>query len=436
MPTFHLYKALTTLGGPAIDLFLRHRQKRGKEDGERLGERLGHPGLPRPPGPLVWTHGASVGEAMALLPLVTALLARRPGLSVMLTTGSVTSARVVGPRLPQGAFHQFLPVDKPAAVRRFLDHWGPDLTLWTESEFWPNLLVAAAARGKPMVLLNGRVSDKSHASWMRHRRLAARMLGGFDLCLGQTDRDARRLADIGARRVDSLGNLKCAAPPAAADPEVLAGALDALDGRPRWLAASTHAGEEALAGRVHAALKDRLPGLLTVIVPRHPDRAAEVAAELTAQGLSVARRSEGWPGAGTDVLLGDTMGEMGLYYRLAPVVFMGKTLVKTGGQNPLEPALLDSALLWGPGMGNFADMALRLRAAGAAQEVADEAALAEAVADLLTDPERARAMAAAARRWAEGEGAVLDRVLGALAPYLDPLVPETPPESRARMTPR
>ncbi|MCF8479899.1 MAG: 3-deoxy-D-manno-octulosonic acid transferase [Rhodospirillum sp.] len=432
MPIFYLYRALTTLGGPAIDILLRHRQRHGKEDAIRLGERLGHPGLPRPRGPLVWTHGASVGEAKALLPLISALLRQRPGLSILLTTGTVTSARVVANALPEGAVHQFLPVDKPSAVRRFLEHWDPDLTLWSESDFWPNLLVAAGKRGKPMVLLNGRISDRSHVSWRRHRGLAKRMMAGFSLCLGQTDRDARRLAEMGAPRVDSLGNLKCAAPPDPADPTVLAQARAALGDRPRWLAASTHAGEEALAGRTHAALKARFPTLLTVIVPRHAERSESLAESLRAQGLTVTRRSEGWPGPETDILLGDTMGEMGLYYRLAPIVVMGKTLTKTGGQNPLEPALLDSALLWGPGMTNFAELALRLRAAGAAQEVADEAALTEAVNALLEYPDRAADMARAARLWAEGEGAVLERILETLAPYLDPLVPIPPHRPLAR----
>ncbi|WP_413207207.1 3-deoxy-D-manno-octulosonic acid transferase [Rhodospirillum sp. A1_3_36] len=426
MPIFYLYRALTTLGGPVIDVLLRHRQRRGKEDAVRLGERLGYPGLPRPPGPLVWTHGASVGEAKALLPLIKSILDQRPGLSVLLTTGTVTSARVVAEALPEGAFHQFLPVDKPAAVRRFLDHWSPDLTLWSESDFWPNLMVAAGQRNKPMVLLNGRISDRSHASWRRHRGLAKRMLSGFSLCLGQTDRDARRLAEMGAPQVACLGNLKCAAPPDPADPESLTQARAALGSRPRWLAASTHAGEEALAGRVHRALKTRFPNLLTIIVPRHPDRADGVAEELRGQGLSLARRSEGWPEPGTDIFLGDSMGEMGLYYRLSTIVVMGKTLVKMGGQNPLEPALLNSALLWGAGMTNFTDMALRLRAAGAAREVADEAKLTEVLGELLGRPDMVADMAKAGRLWAEGEGAVLGRVLNALSPYLDPLGPPTP----------
>jgi 3-deoxy-D-manno-octulosonic-acid transferase len=426
MPIFYLYRALTTLGGPVIDALLRHRQRRGKEDATRLRERLGYPGLPRPPGPLIWTHGASVGEAKALLPLIKSILDQRPGLSILLTTGTVTSARVVAAALPKGAFHQFLPVDKPAAVRRFLDHWSPDLTLWSESDFWPNLMVAAGKRNKPMVLLNGRISDRSHASWRRHRGLAKRMLSGFSLCLGQTDRDARRLAEMGAPHVACLGNLKCAAPPDQANPETLGLARAALGPRPRWLAASTHAGEEALAGRVHAALKTRFPNLLTVIVPRHPDRADGVAEGLRAQGLTLVRRSEGWPDPETDILLGDSMGEMGLYYRLSPIVVMGKTLTKTGGQNPLEPALLDSALLWGAGMTNFRDMALRLRAAGAAREVADEASLAVALGELLARPDIVADMAKAAHLWAEGEGAVLGRVLDALSPYLDPLGPPTP----------
>ncbi|MBK1675313.1 3-deoxy-D-manno-octulosonic acid transferase [Rhodospirillum rubrum] len=429
MSLYSFYRFLTVLGGPGIDLLLRYRRSRGKEDADRLGERLGEPGLARPVGPLVWLHGASVGEAKALVPLIARLRAERPRLGVLLTTGTVTSARVVGDHLPRGAIHQYLPVDKPGAVRRFLDHWTPDLMLWSESDFWPNLMVEAGARQIPMVLLNGRVSDRSYDSWRRHRRLIGRMLDGFALCLGQTEEDARRLADLGAAHTGCVGNLKFANPADPAEPRALAAALAALDDRPRWIAASTHPGEEVIAGRLHKSLKAKHPGLLTIVVPRHPHRAAEVAAELTALGLSVRRRSEGWPATTDDVLLGDTMGEMGLYLRLAPVVFMGKTLAKAGGQNPLEPALLESAVLWGPGMTNFGEIAARMQAVGAALTVADEAELGEKVSLLLTDAVARRRMARAARLWAEGERAVLDRVFGCLAPFLDALTPLAPTPS-------
>ncbi|GEO81707.1 3-deoxy-D-manno-octulosonic acid transferase [Pararhodospirillum oryzae] len=439
MVSFALYRLLTTLGGPAIALLLRRRLARGKEDPLRFNERLGVPGRPRPRGPLVWLHGASLGEAGALLPLIERLAALRPDLSFLLTTGTVSSARVMGERLPAPAFHQFLPVDTPAAARRFLDHWHPDLVLWSESDLWPNLLIEASRRAIPRVLLNGRMSPRSHATWRLGRPLASRMLEGFSLCLGQTEGDAARLADLGAPRTACLGNLKLAAPPPGVDEHLLAAARAAIGTRPLWLAASTHPGEEALIARVHQRLKARHPGLLSVIVPRHAERAPEIARALAAQGLEVGQRTSGWPTPATDIWIGDTMGEMGLYFRLAPVVVMGKTFPesgsRTGGQNPLEPALLDSALLWGPGMSNFTDIAQGLRTAGGAWEVANADALADALSTLLADPDQRARLAHAAHAWASGETAVLDRVVQALAPFLEALPAAGPRREAAGANP-
>ncbi|WP_041796034.1 3-deoxy-D-manno-octulosonic acid transferase [Pararhodospirillum photometricum] len=430
MPTLALYRLLTAASAPGIDAFLRRRLARGKEDPVRLGERQGIAGLPRPEGPLVWLHGASLGEAAALLPLMARLRTERPALHLLLTTGTVSSARVLAERLPEGAVHQFVPVDTPAAARRFLEHWRPDLILWSESDLWPNLLAEADRLGVPRVLLNGRLSARSHRAWALARPLVTRMLGGFALALGQTEADAQRLADLGAPRTAQLGNLKQAAPAPEVDLPALAEAQAALGARPTWLFASTHPGEEEVAARVHRALKARHPDLLTLVVPRHAERAPALAEALSAQGLRVGRRSQGWPAADTEIWLGDTMGEMGLYLRLAPLVVMGKTFPESGsrlgGQNPLEPAMLERAVLWGPGMTNFAEIAQTMIAHGAARAVADADELTLALDIFLTHPEQARAQASAARRWAEGERAVLDRVLAALAPFLDPLAPPLP----------
>jgi 3-deoxy-D-manno-octulosonic-acid transferase len=411
-----LYRALTVLGGPLIGLYLKRRMARGKEDPARFGERLGRPGLPRPEGRLVWLHAASVGESLSLLPLVERLVAR-PGWRVLMTTGTVTSARLMAERLPQGAVHQYVPVDRPAYARAFLDHWRPDLVLWAESDFWPNLLEAIRRRKLPLVLVQGRISPRSFAGWQRARGFIGRMLSGFTLCLGQTPGDARRLAALGARKVNCLGNLKMAVPPLPADDDALDCLRAALGDRPLWLAASTHAGEEALAARIHRALAGRFPGLLTVIVPRHPERGGAIAAELAAADLRVGLRSAGAMPDG-DVYVADTMGELGLFYRLAPVVFVGKSLIASGGQNPFEPARLGAAVLFGPHMDNFPDMAPAMVAAGAATQVADETALTEAVAALLADPALLAARRAAASAWAESEAGVLDAVVGALSPLL------------------
>ncbi len=415
-----LYRSVTTVGGPLIRLYLARRMARGKEDPDRFDERLGRPSRPRPDGPLVWVHAASVGESISMLPLVARLRRDRPAMGVLMTTGTVTSARILEDRLPDGAVHQYVPVDRRSYVRRFLDHWRPDLVLWAESEFWPNLVCEPAGRGIPLVLVNGRISPRSFAGWRRLPRSIARLLAGFALCLGQTEADAERLTVLGAPRAKCVGNLKFAAAPLPADGAELEALGAAMDGRPRWLAASTHAGEEEAAGRVHARLAADRPDLLTIVVPRHAERGGAVAAALAHSGLAVARRAAGQPvAAGTQVYVADTMGELGLFYRLADVVFIGKSLLASGGQNPLEPAHLDCAIVHGPDMSNFEDIARRMAAADASETVADEAALAAAVGRLLDDPAACRRRARAARDFAAAESGVLDATLDELAPYLD-----------------
>lgn len=415
-----LYRGLTTLGGPVIDLYLNRRRAAGKEDPLRFPERRGHASLRRPSGPLVWVHAASVGESLSMLPLLRHLRETRPGLTVLLTTGTVTSARMMADRLPEGCLHQYVPVDRIHFVRRFLDHWQPDLVLWAESEFWPNMITEIGRRRLPLVLLNGRVSDRSFRSWQRFRRLIATLLGAFTLCLGQTADDADRLRQLGARTCDCLGNLKFAAPPLPADEETLIRLRRLIGDRPVWLAASTHAGEEAMAARLHLALAERHPGLLTVVIPRHAHRGDEVRAEVEAEGLRVAQRSRGeMPDAGIDLYLADTMGEMGLFCRLAPVVFIGKSLIGQGGQNPLEAARLGCAVVMGPHMDNFAEMTRRMVTGGAALQVGSEGELTLTVDRLLRDPQERRPLADRGHDFATQEMVVLERVLDRLAPLLD-----------------
>mgnify|MGYP003648819172 FL=1 len=417
-----LYRFLTALGAPLIHIYLGRRIKAGKEDPHRFNERLGRAALARPDGPLIWLHGASVGEAMSLLTLIDRLKTAVPAANILVTTGTVTSARMLADRLPRGAVHQYVPVDRMAYVRRFLDHWRPDLTLWAESEFWPNLISETAARGNPLVLVNGRISPRSFTGWSRAPKFIAGLLGGFALCLGQTEGDAERLRALGGTGARSVGNLKFAADPLPADAGRLADLRVATAGRPLWLAASTWAGEEDIAWRVHQDQAAAHPGLLTIIVPRHPNRGAEIAARLAGQGARVKRRAAGaMPGAGTDIYIADTMGELGLFFTLAPVVFMGKSLSAEGGQNLLEPARLGCAVLHGPRMTNFADMGARMAAAGASLLVADGTGLSAAVGRLLGDAGEAQAFAARARTFAQAEAGVIDRLMAELSPYLQRL---------------
>ena len=417
-----IYRVLTDLAGPALRLVLARRRARGKEDPVRLPERFGRPGRARPAGPLIWLHGASVGEAVSALPLIQRLLDDDPRRQVLVTTGTVTSARLLADRLPERAFHQFAPLDRAAWVRRFLDYWRPDVALWMESELWPTLVGETHRRGIPMVLVNGRMSPRSFAGWRWAPGLARRLLGGMALVLAQSEEDRARLQRLGARRAECLGNLKFAAPPLPADEVELERLRQAIGARPVWVAASTHPGEEAQIAAAHSALKLRHPDVLTLLVPRHATRGEKLATELAADGLIVARRAAGQPiEPATDIYLADTMGELGLFYRLAPIAFMGGSLVPHGGQNPLEPAQLDCAILHGPHVANFERIAQALDEAGASETVADGAALAAAVARLLETPALRERRAAAARQVAAGQHDVLDRYLAALAPYLDRL---------------
>lgn len=416
-----LYRGLTCVAGPAVRFYLARRLRAGKEDPQRRGERLGYAARARPSGPLLWIHAASVGEANSILVLVERLLADRPGLSVLMTTGTVTSAALMERRLPPGAFHQFVPVDLPAAVDRFLDHWRPDAVLWIESEIWPNLLNGIRRRRIPAALVNARLSQRSFGRWRRMPGFIRGLLSTFDLVLAQTEGDGERLRALGAGAVVCAGNLKYSAAPPPADSAALATLGQAVAGRPLWLFASTHPGEDELAADVHRALEGRLPGLLTVIAPRHPHRGPAIARLMGERGLSVASRSAGaLPGVGDAVYVADTLGELGLLYRLAPVVCMGGSFIRHGGQNPVEPAQLGCAVLYGPHMWNFAEITAALEAAGGARPLADAAALAPAVESLLCDEgARAPLVAGAARVTGDNRRAV-DRVAAALAPLLAP----------------
>ena len=432
---FVAYRLFSAAATPVVRHHLRQRVARGREDPARLAERFGHAGVARPPGPLVWVHGASVGESLSALPLVDGIREGWPGLNLLMTTGTVTSARLMAERLPEGIIHQYLPVDLPAAVGRFLAHWRPALGLMVESEFWPNLLLQARAGGVDLALVNGRVSGGSYASWRRFRPLIGHLLRQFSITLAQSREDEAHLRDLGAADPLRLGNLKFAAPPLAADPEELAAFRGVLGERPRWLAASTHPGEEDIVAQVHARLAPRFPGLLTLLVPRHPDRGAGLAEGLRSRGLRVALRSAHQPvSAEIEVYLADTIGEMGLWYRLCDVVFVGGSLIAKGGQNLLEPAKLGGAILCGPHMTNFLRVSEEMSRADAIRQVVDAEQLAAAVSWLLEDDAAREGMIEAAANYAAAQAGVLDHIIGALKPHLDRAAESTapgPPEGSA-----
>jgi len=380
------WAAATTAAAPALRLMLLARQARGKEIAGRLDERRGIDATPRPSGPLLWLHAASVGETVSILPLLPLLVERA---TVLLTTGTATSAKLLTQRLDAAlagrVLHRFVPLDVPTWVARFLDHWRPDAAGFVESELWPNLLAGCGARGIPMMLVNARLSERSFARWRHVPRTAQRLLGGFAAIQPRSATDAARLQALGCAHLTEPGDLKLAADPLPVDAAELQRLRSMLAGRPVWLAASTHPGEEALVLEAHARLAADHPTLITIIVPRHPERGPEIPAD------AYRSRGEGPPEHG--VWVADTLGELGLWYRLAPMALVGRSLIAPGGgQNPLEPARLGCAIAVGPYTGNFTDHVALLRDAGALTTVANAEELAGWVDTLLRDPDRCTAM--------------------------------------------
>ena len=423
-PAALAWRAGATLLSPVLPLHLARRAACGKEVADRLRERWGD-GAGRQPGRLFWMHAASVGETLSVIPVLGAMGRRDPALRFLVTTGTVTSAELLARRLPAAlaprVAHRFVPLDVPAWTERFLEGWRPDAGAFVESELWPNLLAAAARRGVPMALVNGRMSPRSATRWRRAPGLARATLGTFRLVLARSDGDAARLGQLGAHAARCWGDLKAAAPPLPADPATVAALREVIGARPVFLAASTHPGEEAMVLAAHRSLSADLPGLLTIIVPRHPERGAQVATLAEAAGLPAARRSLGSaPGREVAVYVADTLGELGIFYRLCGVALVGGSLVPHGGQNPLEPARLGCPILFGPHMWNFEEPVARLLAGGGALQIEDAGALAPAIGNMLSEPARARALGEAAAAVADSHAGLPDRVAEALLALLPP----------------
>lgn len=421
-----LWAGLATAAAPGLRLWLRRRAARGKEAPGRLEERRGIDGTPRPPGQLLWLHAASVGETASVLPVLSLLLDADEGLSIVFTTGTVTAAQLLAQRLEPArrgrVMHRFVPLDVPGWARRFLEHWRPDAAAFVESEIWPNLLAACRARRIPVMLLNARMSDRSFARWRHMRGLARSLLREFASIQARGAADAERFRALGAEQVDAPGDLKFAAPPLPVDWSELQRLQAQLAGHPVWLAASTHPGEEALICDVHRMLAETHPSLVTIIAPRHPERGLEIAA--AAAPLPVARRALRDDPPAQGIWLADTLGEMGLWYRLAPIVFVGRSLLPPGGgQNPLEPARLGCAVAMGPYTGNFAEHVELLRRADALTVVADASALARCVGALLADPQRCAAIGRRATAALHAEDDVVSQIAAALRALLGPITP-------------
>ncbi|MCB9979361.1 MAG: 3-deoxy-D-manno-octulosonic acid transferase [Rhodospirillales bacterium] len=432
-----LYSALLRLaGGPFLRSLLASRAEKGKENPARIGERMGRPTHPRPPGPLVWIHGASVGEAQSALILIEKILEKNQTCPVLVTTGTLTSAALMATRLPHGAIHQFYPLDHPEWVDAFLDHWRPDAVLWMESELWPCMLSALSARKIPAALVNGRLSPRSARRWKAFPKTARQLLGAFSVCLAQSESDARAFLALSAQNVSAPGNLKFSAAPLPCDPKSLETLRETTTGRPCWLYASTHAGEEDLACRIHLALREKVPGLLTILVPRHPERGDEILHITRRHGLKARLRGPdgALPDPRDDFYIADTLGELGLFYRLAPVACVGRSfsLDGGGGHNPIEAARLGCAVLHGPAVQNLTQIYTLMDESGAALSLHDEAGFIKTLESLLTSPNTLSALQDKARSFAQDQDGVIERVMNALEPVLAPAFNPAPSERKIR----
>jgi 3-deoxy-D-manno-octulosonic-acid transferase len=415
--TLRAYRSISASLTPVVPLLIKRRLRNGKEDPGRIDERRGISAIERPSGPLVWVHGASVGEVLAAAALIERLRASK--MRILLTSGTVTSAAIIAKRFPPDIIHQYIPYDSPRYVARFLDHWHPSLALFIESDLWPNLILSAAKRRLPMALINARMSQRSFPRWQKMSKTIAALLSRFEICLAQSDTDAERFGALGARSVLVTGNLKfdVQAPPG--DAAKLGALKAATRGRPIVVASSTHPGEEEIILETHKVLANFFPALLTVIVPRHAHRGEAIADMIAASGTRVTRRSrEELPGANTDIYVADTMGELGVFYRLTPVVFMGGSLVPHGGQNPIEPAKLGASIVHGPHVFNFTDVYDALDRAGGARQANSSEQLVKQLGQMLGDVAARDAAIDAARQVVTRLGGALDRTLYALEPYL------------------
>jgi len=409
------YRAATAALSPAAPIILRRRKKQGKEHRDRAGERLGYADTPRASGKLVWVHGASNGESLAALPLIEQLTAK--GVNVLMTSGTVTSAELMQSRLPPGAVHQFVPIDTPSATQRFLSHWRPDAGLFVDSDLWPNLILGAKSLGTKLALVNARMSQRSYEGWRWAKKTVGSVLAAFDVCLAQDDEIAARFRMLGAPDVRVVGSLKEDAPPLPYDPTELAALRTAIGTRPVLLAAQTHPGEDETILPAHDALRRTHPDLLTIIVPRHTTRGADVS--MLCDVRRSARRAAGEGIApDTAIYIADTMGELGLFYRLAPIAFVGGTLVPVGGHNPLEPARLGCAVMAGAHTFNSVSAYAAIFAAqglGLVQSSTDIAALAGRVFD---DPALARSLGEAAARGASALGGAMEKTIAVVDSFL------------------
>jgi 3-deoxy-D-manno-octulosonic-acid transferase len=425
------YIALAHIWRPFWKRSLRRRAASGKEDATRIAERFGQASALRPDGPLLWVHALGIGEASAMLAVIEELRRDRPNLHVLLTTNTRTGADGLLQRgLPDGVTHQYAPLDTPSAVTAFLRQWHPDVLLLAELDLWPLMLSRLRAAQVPMVMANARLTDRRFRNRNRIKALMRDVLPLFEAILVQDATSQVRMAQLGAPpvRVSVAGLLKAAAPALPDRPEDRARFNDAIGRRPVWLAAATEARELPALIEAHEQARQSNPDLLMILAPRQLTDADAAAEALTATFGTCPRRSKGdLPTPADTVFLADSMGEMGLWYRLAPMAFVGHSLSVEGapltGKNPFEAAALGVAVLHGPCVGNFSESYQALAEGDACVQVAGASGLAEALTQLLEDPERTRQMTDASLRTLEQQRGALPLTVAAVLCHFPPPAP-------------
>jgi 3-deoxy-D-manno-octulosonic-acid transferase len=408
-----------TLGIPVIEVILLSRTFLGKEDPRRINERRGITKLKRPHGNLIWLHASSVGESVAALALIEKLLKTHPLNTILITTGTLTSAKLLKDRLPNDVIHQFVPIDRPAWVKRFLNHWRPNLVLIMESEFWPIQIQQINSRKTPIILINARLSKTSYSRWRWAKSMARSIFGSIELIITTNTEQAQRFETLGARKIQVGGNLKRSAKKLPVKVAATKELQEQIGSRKVWLAASTHEGEDLTVIKTQKLLKTKFPNILTIIVPRHPQRRNEIRLLAQENELAVTCRTMNETiQPETDIYIADTLGEMSIFFDLARYVFIAGSLVPVGGHNPIEPAHFDCAIFFGPLMAKNQEIANEMIQTEAAIQIASDESLPLTLEELLTDDNLSQKLSCNARKYAEDGGTILETISIKISPYI------------------
>lgn len=386
------YRSITSLSEPFLKKLMMKRLASEKESTDRYREKYGFPSAFRPnEKKLIWIHAASVGESQSALILIHALLSHYKNVHILVTSGTLTSAQIMEKKLPENTTHQFYPLDHPEWVNRFLDHWSPDLALWMESELWPNMLYEIKKRKIPAALINARMSEKSFSAWKYFKPFSRALLSCFRTVLCQTQKDRDYYTHLGAHNVIVTDNLKYSAAPLDYNADDLNHLSEILQGKFICVYASTHDAEETMACRIHLKLKETIPNLFTIIIPRHPERGDVIDTQCRALGtnLNIKLRTDQHtpPTEKTDIYIANTLGELGLFYKLSPVAYIGRTMSADGGggHNPIEAAQFGCAVIHGPNTQNLLEIFQELKTYNASIEIQNEEDFTDILEKLYSD---------------------------------------------------